>query len=252
MAMAHNWLDQAILHWLHWNHLPSWNWIPAPRFGPWNSCTTTIAHSRSKRIVWRTRHLQLGTNQIHLAHETLARRPWPIFSLQANHMRDTSHLIGSQPCIYGPFWIADWKLGALGYKRYACPTCVPHNYCLHPHKYLCHVLQCHFSERSVGMCVYYWFSNGLLTLVTWKIMFQFARNPLIALDNDLKDALAFAWSLPPHHTFERKMASIQAAIDEAAASSPWDYPRCHIFNFVCKIGEAVRVSLRISKPFHLS
>ena len=83
-------------------------------------------------------------------------------------------------------------------------------------------------------------------------MLQFARNPLITFDDDLKHDFALAWSLPPHPTFERKMASIKAAIDKAVASGPWDYPRCCIFNFVRKIGEAVQVSLRISKPFHLS
>jgi len=82
-------------------------------------------------------------------------------------------------------------------------------------------------------------------------MLKFTCNPLMALDNDLKDALTFAWSLPSHPTFKRKMASIKAAVDEAAAFSPWDYPRCRIFNFMCKIGEAVRVSLLFSKAFHL-
>ena len=64
----------------------------------------------------------------------------------------------------------------------------------------------------------------------------------MAFDNDLKLDFQYAWSLPPHPTFERQMASIKAAIDEAAAYGPWDYPRCRIFYFVRKISDAVRVS----------
>jgi hypothetical protein len=73
-------------------------------------------------------------------------------------------------------------------------------------------------------------------------VFQFARNPTMAFDDDLKNDFAFAWSLPPNATFERKMESIKAAIDEAVAFGPWDYPRCRIFYFVHKIADAVRVS----------
>jgi hypothetical protein len=73
-------------------------------------------------------------------------------------------------------------------------------------------------------------------------MLHFARDPWMAFDDDLKHDFAFAWSLPPHPTFERKMASIKVAVDEAVASGPWDYPRCRIFNFVRRIGDAVRVS----------
>jgi len=81
-------------------------------------------------------------------------------------------------------------------------------------------------------------------------MLQFTCNPMMGLDDDLKHALAFVWSLPPHPTFERKMAIIKAEIDKAA-SGPCNYPRCWIFYFVHKIGDAVRVSCLFSKPFHL-
>ena len=86
---------------------------------------------------------------------------------------------------------------------------------------------------------------------TQKIMLQFACNPLMAFDDDLKHDFAFAWSLPPHPTFKRKMVIIKAAIDEAA-SGPCDYPRCRIFYFVWKISDAVRVSRLFSKPLHLN
>lgn len=52
-----------------------------------------------------------------------------ILSLKTDHTRDTSAPIVNQWCIYGPFSTVDWKLGDLGYKRYACPTSIPHNYC---------------------------------------------------------------------------------------------------------------------------
>ena len=109
--------------------------------------------------------------------------------------------IRHQPCIYGPFSIADWKLGALGYKRYTCPTCVPYNYCLHPHKSFSmssNVTAANtYSVDTYSVCVYYLFNNGCLILITWKIMLQFACNPLITFDDDLKHDFAFAWSLPP-------------------------------------------------------
>jgi len=38
------------------------------------------------------------------------------------------------------------------------------------------------------------------------------------------------------------MTLIKAAIDEAAASPPYDYPRLRVFYFTRKIHEAVRVS----------
>jgi len=43
-------------------------------------------------------------------------------------------------------------------------------------------------------------------------------------------------------TFKRKMAVIGAAINEAAASPPHDYPRCRVFYFTRKIHDAVQVS----------
>jgi len=61
-------------------------------------------------------------------------------------------------------------------------------------------------------------------------------------DDELKDDFIYAWSLPPHPTFERKMMLIQAAIDKATASPPYDYPRSCVFYFTCRIHEAVRVS----------
>jgi hypothetical protein len=58
-----------------------------------------------------------------------------------------------------------WWHEILGYKRYACLTCVPHDY-LHPHKYLFDVLQRYCSERCFSMCFYYLFNNDCLTFVT--------------------------------------------------------------------------------------
>jgi hypothetical protein len=64
----------------------------------------------------------------------------------------------------------------------------------------------------------------------------------MAFDDKLRDNFLYAWSLPTHPTFERKMVLIKAAIDEAAASPPLDYPRCWVFYFMCKIHDAVQVS----------
>jgi hypothetical protein len=82
---------------------------------------------------------------------------------------------------------------------------------------------------------------------TRKIIQRFARNPLTAFDPELKDDFIYAWSLPLHPTFERKMALIGAAINKAAASPPYDYPQSRVFYFTRKIHEAVRVSSLFSK-----
>jgi hypothetical protein len=81
-----------------------------------------------------------------------------------------------------------------------------------------------------------------MLILDLKILQRFARNPMAAFDDELKVDFIYAWSLPTHSTFERKMACIQAAINEAAASPPYDYPRCRVFYFMRKIHEAVRVS----------
>jgi len=65
---------------------------------------------------------------------------------------------------------------------------------------------------------------------------------MMAFDDELKDDFIYAWSLPSHPTFERKMTLIQAAINEAAASPPYDYPQSRVFHFTRRIHEAVRVS----------
>jgi len=85
-------------------------------------------------------------------------------------------------------------------------------------------------------------SVPLLATFNKKIIQRFARNPLTAFDDELKDDFIYAWSLPTDPTFERKMAVIGAAINEAAASPPHDYPRCRVFYFTCKIHDAVWVS----------
>ena len=77
---------------------------------------------------------------------------------------------------------------------------------------------------------------------TRKIFSRFAHNPLTAFDDELKDDFIYAWSLPPHPTFEWKMSLIKAAIDEAVASPPYDYPHSQVFCFMRKIREVVRVS----------
>jgi hypothetical protein len=61
-------------------------------------------------------------------------------------------------------------------------------------------------------------------------------------DDDLKCDLAYAWSLPAHPTFEKKMQLITVAIDEASLSPLHDYPSCHVFYFKRKIRDIVRVS----------
>ena len=108
-----------------------------------DSCSTTsmaIGPTKFSHNDYRlTCHLWSGTIQLHLAHGSLAWcRSWPTFSLKAKSEPYKGHttLIGNQACIYGPFSIGDWKLGALGYKRYAWMTCIPDDYCLHPHKNL--------------------------------------------------------------------------------------------------------------------
>lgn len=91
----------------------------------------------------------------------------------------------------------------------------------------------------------------LCLFCTLKILQRFARNPMTAFDDELKDNFIYAWLLPMHPTFERKMACIQAAINEATASPPYDYPQSRVFYFTRKIHEAVRVScnfLDVSLP----
>jgi len=61
-------------------------------------------------------------------------------------------------------------------------------------------------------------------------------------DNDLNCDLAYAWSLPAHPIFERKMELIAVAIDKVALSPLCDYPSCQVFYFKCKIHDIVQVS----------
>jgi hypothetical protein len=82
----------------------------------------------------------------------------------------------------------------------------------------------------------------LCLFCTQKIIQRFARNPLTAFNDKLKADFIYAWSLPTDPTFERKMAVIGAAINEATASPLHDYPRCQVFYFTRKIHDAVRVS----------
>ena len=70
---------------------------------------------------------------------------------------------------------------------------------------------------------------------------------MMAFDDKLKDDFFYAWSLPPHPTFEEKMLLIKAAINEAAALPPYDYPQCQVFYFTQKIHEVVQVSWLLFK-----
>jgi hypothetical protein len=72
-------------------------------------------------------------------------------------------------------------------------------------------------------------------------------NPLLSFDDDLNNNIAYAWTLPTHLTFERKMADIKSAMDEAAMLPPSEYARSQIKYFTTKIREVVRVSNRFEK-----
>jgi len=61
-------------------------------------------------------------------------------------------------------------------------------------------------------------------------------------NDDLNHDLAYAWSLPAHPIFERKMKLIAAAIDEVMKSPLHDYPSCQVFYFKCKICDVIQVS----------
>ena len=76
----------------------------------------------------------------------------------------------------------------------------------------------------------------------WKILIHFFHNPLTAFDDNLNQDLAYAWSLPTHPTFERKMALIKAVIDKAVASPPYEYPRSRVLYFTRHVRQAIRVS----------
>ena len=134
-----------------------------------------------------------------------------------------------------------------GYKRYAVPTYVLHN--------LRTGITFFHQKHTLVLCFptlttfpqmlryVYWFNKCFFMLISYsKIFHRFACNPLTAFDKELRDDFIYAWSLPTHPTFERKMAVIKAAIDEAAASPHHDYPRCRVFYFTRKIHDAVRVS----------
>jgi len=137
-----------------------------------------------------------------------------------------------------------------GYKRYAVPTYVLHN--------LRTGIAFFHQKHTLILCLptlttlpqmlryVYWFNKSFFMLISYsKIFHRFARNPLMAFDNELRDDFLYAWSLPTHPTFERKMADIKAAIDKAAASPHGlhhDYPRSRIFYFTRQIHDAVRVS----------
>jgi hypothetical protein len=62
-------------------------------------------------------------------------------------------------------------------------------------------------------------------------------------DHNLIYDLAYAWSLPSHPTFERKIGLIKAAIDDAITSPLQVYPPVSlVLHFMCRIREAVHVS----------
>ena len=70
-------------------------------------------------------------------------------------------------------------------------------------------------------------------------------NPIF--DDDLCRDLAYAWSLPTHPTFERKIELIKAAIDDAITSPLQVYPPAsQVLYFMRKIREVIRVSAAFS------
>ena len=86
-----------------------------------------------------------------------------------------------------------------------------------------------------------------------EVLHRFICNPFTTFDDDLKRDLVYAWSLPAHPTFKRKMKLIAVAIDEAVLSPLYDYPSCHVFYFKRKIRDVIRVSdiIMFSIKIHL-
>ena len=93
----------------------------------------------------------------------------------------------------------------------------------------------------------FWLQAGASTSLHFilsqpEVLHRFRCNPFMTFDDDFKCDIVYAWSLPAHPTFKRKMKLIAVAIDEAVLSPLYDYPSCHVFYFKCKICDVVQVS----------